>query len=53
MAKKYPQLSNNVGYSKLAESVPPYQAKTATQQELIGKVTNEFGIRDDGITLVN
>lgn len=50
--KKYPQLTNNVGYSKLAESVPPYQSKTATQQELIGKVTNQFGIRDDVLKLI-
>ncbi|MCE2706832.1 MAG: hypothetical protein LW807_07130 [Proteobacteria bacterium] len=50
--KKYPQLSNNAGYGKLAESVPAYQAKTASQQELIGKVTNEFGIRDDVLKLI-
>ena len=50
--KKYPQLANNVGYSKLAESVPAYQAKTASEQELIGKVTNQFGIRDDVLKLI-
>lgn len=50
--KKYPQLSNNAGYGKLAESVPAYQAKTASQQELIGTVTNEFGIRDDVLKLI-
>ncbi|MCE2706893.1 MAG: hypothetical protein LW807_07440 [Proteobacteria bacterium] len=50
--KKYPQLSNNAGYGKLAASVPAYQAKTASQQELIGKVTNEFGIRDDVLKLI-
>ncbi len=50
--KKYPQLSNNAGYGKLAASVPAYQAKTASQQELIGKVSNEFGIRDDVLKLI-
>jgi hypothetical protein len=50
--KKYPQLSNNAGYGKLAESVPAYQAKTASQQELVGKVSNEFGIRDDVLKLI-
>lgn len=50
--KKYPQLANNVGYTKLVESVPAYQAKTASEQELIGKVTNQFGIRDDVLKLI-
>jgi hypothetical protein len=50
--KKYPQLSNNAGYGKLAASVPAYQAKTASQQDLIGKITNEFGIRDDVLKLI-
>ena len=50
--KKYPQLANNVGYSRLVESVPAYQAKTASEQELIGKVTNQFGIRDDVLKLI-
>ena len=50
--KKYPQLSNNAGYGKLAASVPAYQAKTASQLELIGKVSNEFGIRDDVLKLI-
>lgn len=50
--KKYPQLTNNVGYSRLIESVPAYQAKTASEQELIGKVTNQFGIRDDVLKLI-
>ena len=50
--KKYPQLTNNVGYSRLIESVPAYQAKTASEQDLIGKVTNQFGIRDDVLKLI-
>ncbi|TXJ02892.1 MAG: hypothetical protein E6Q32_01770 [Neisseriales bacterium] len=50
--KKYPQLSNNAGYGTLAASVPAYQARTASQQELIGKVSNEFGIRDDVLNLI-
>ena len=50
--KKYPQLTNNIGYSRLIESVPAYQAKTASEQDLIGKVTNQFGIRDDVLKLI-
>ena len=36
----------------MIESVPAYQAKTASEQDLIGKVTNQFGIRDDVLKLI-
>ncbi|MBX9866713.1 MAG: hypothetical protein K2Y14_07330 [Burkholderiales bacterium] len=48
--KKYPQIFSNVGYSKLIESqgkLSQYQNKSESTQELIGTITNQFGIRDD------
>lgn len=51
-AKKYPQFTNNVGFAKLVESPAIYQNKTTIQQELIGTVTNQFGIRDEVLQLI-
>ncbi|MDD3267422.1 MAG: hypothetical protein PHC75_09635 [Burkholderiales bacterium] len=50
--KKRPQFTNNVGFARLAESSTTYQNKTITQQELIGTVTNQFGIRDEVLELI-
>lgn len=43
-AKKAPQLFNNVKYSKLIESNIHL---SESQAELVGTITNPFGIRDD------
>ncbi len=48
--KKYPQVFSKVGYSKLIESqgkLSQYQNIPESTQELIGTITNQFGIRDD------
>ena len=47
---KYPQVFSNVGYAKLIESAPEvtqYSKLPESLQELSGKITNRFGIRDD------
>jgi hypothetical protein len=45
---KAPQLFNNVGYSKLIESSTQLNKNMSeSQAELIGTITNPFGIRDD------
>ena len=50
--KQYLRLANNVGYIRLAASVPISQTKSILQQELIGKITNNFAIRDDVLKLI-
>jgi hypothetical protein len=45
--KQAPQLFNNVGYSKLAESAPKVADLPESLEELRGTITNPFGIRDD------
>ncbi len=50
---KYPQLkTNNIGYSKLTASATNIAPKSNSQKALIGKVTNQFGIRDDVLKLI-
>lgn len=48
--KKYPSVFKNVRYSKLIESkgiLEAYENSPESLQILRGKITNEFGIRDD------
>ena len=47
---KFPKVFNNSGYSKLIESkeiLEQFKNNPESLQELQGKITNEFGIRDD------
>lgn len=50
--RKYPRLVNNVGFGKIEEPESFYTAKPAAEKDLIGKVTNEFGIRDEVLQLI-
>jgi hypothetical protein len=48
--KRYPQVFNNSGYNKLIESdgiLNKLKNNPESLQKLQGKITNEFGIRDD------
>lgn len=48
--KDYPKIFNNSGYSKLIESkeiLNQLKNNPESLQELQGKITNQFGIRDD------
>ncbi len=48
--KRYPQVFNNSDYNKLIESdgiLNKLKNNPESLQELQGKITNEFGIRDD------
>lgn len=48
--KDYPKIFNNSGYSKLIESkgiLNKLKNNPESLQELQGKITNQFGIRDD------
>lgn len=50
--KKYPQLANNIGFAKLVESNPTVIKHSDKIKDLIGPVSNEFGIRDEVLTLI-
>lgn len=45
--KQAPQLFNNAGYAKLEESIPQPVNQSESMAQLMGTITNPFGIRDD------